>query len=161
MFKLGVEVSQIQFLPVVMLRLLNNAGQKTSCIYNVEPYIHGDFTKLTNNWSFVDKKGQGSKLVLAFSHFTYEKSNRTLLIVDHQGWTSSDHVSTTFLTDPQIHCVDKKFFGTGNLGVRGILKFWEDMHTECNDICWQLGLQRPDPEEIRKSGHIKRREAKR
>ena len=144
----GVETSQIEFLPVVMLRLIGQDGHKTSTVYNVEPYIHGNFTKITNNWGFVDRDGQGSKLLLAFSHFTSEKSNQSLLIVDHQGWTSSDHLSTTFLTDPQIHSVDKKRFGIGNLGQEGIEKFWKDVHRECNEICLQLGLRRPQVPQV-------------
>ena len=123
-----------------MLRLLDENGGKTDAVYNVEPYIHGNFTKLTNNWSFVDKEGQGSKLVLAFSHYTHERSNQTMVIVDHQGWTSSDHLSTTFLTDPQIHSLDTSLYGTGNLGKIGIDTFWKVMHSECNEICQQLGL---------------------
>ena len=79
----------------------------------------------------------------SFSHFTYERSNHTLLITDHQGWTTEDHLSTTFLTDPQIHSIDKTLYGTGNLGMHGINTFWQDMHKECNDICQQLGLTRP------------------
>ena len=78
-----------------------------------------------------------------FSHFTFERSNNTLLITDHQGWTTEDHLSTTFLTDPQIHSVDKELYGIGNLGMHGINRFWKHMHPECSEICKELGLTRP------------------
>ena len=129
-----------------MLTLLTPSGEPSSVVYNVEPYMKGitDFDKLTNNLSWVKNGGTGnvSKLVLAFSHFTYEISKGTLLITDHQGWSSDDHLSTTFLTDPQIHSVDKKQFGAGNLGMHGIKRFWQDMHVKCNEICRQLRLTR-------------------
>ena len=56
-------MSPIQFLPVVMVRLL---GEPRSIIYNVEPYMHGNFKKLTNNLDWVEKERAGSELVLAF-----------------------------------------------------------------------------------------------
>ena len=69
----GIEVSPIQFLPVVMLQLFKRDGQPTSMIYNVEPYMQGNFTRLTNNWDFVNTNGVGCKLVLAF-RFVEDKS---------------------------------------------------------------------------------------
>lgn len=70
----GIEVSPIQFLPVVMLQLFKRDGQPTSMIYNVEPYMQGNFTRLTNNWDFVNTNGVGCKLVLAF-RFVKDNSN--------------------------------------------------------------------------------------
>jgi len=45
------------------------------------------------------------------------------------------------LTDPQIHCVDRKKFGKGNLGYEGILMFFNS-HI-CNEYCTYLGLFNP------------------
>ena len=59
-------MSPIQFLPVVMVTLLEHKNQGSSAVYNVEPFMEGDFKKLTNNWDWVEEKGAGSKLVLAF-----------------------------------------------------------------------------------------------
>ena len=59
-------MSPIQFLPVVMVTLLEHNNQGSSAVYNVEPFMEGDFKKLTNNLNWVEKEGAGSKLVLAF-----------------------------------------------------------------------------------------------
>ena len=105
----------------------------------------GEFVKLTNNFNFVRRKGIVSDLVLAFSHFTYQASNQLLIIVDIQGWTpDADQTGCTFLTDPQIHSVVYKCFGTGNLRQDGFDSFWKHMHPQCNDLCKKLKLQRPN-----------------
>lgn len=49
----------------------------------------------------------------AFSHFSWQASNGMFLICDIQGWGR-------LLTDPQIHTIDGKGFGAGNLGSEGI-----------------------------------------
>ena len=56
------------------------------------------------------------------------------MIVDLQGVGN-------ILTDPQIHCMDRKRFGGGNLGYRGMLMFF-NTH-QCNDHCKSLGLLNP------------------
>jgi myosin-heavy-chain kinase len=60
----------------------------------------------------------------AFSHFSWHASKGMFLICDIQGW---GHV----LTDPQIHTVDGKGFGAGNLGFEGIGAFlkWSCLNT--------------------------------
>ena len=56
------------------------------------------------------------------------------MIVDLQGVGN-------ILTDPQIHCLDRKRFGGGNLGYLGMLMFF-NTH-ECNENCKALGLINP------------------
>ncbi len=56
------------------------------------------------------------------------------MIVDLQGVGN-------YLTDPQIHCLDKHRFGMGNLGYQGMLMFF-NTH-ECNEHCRTLGLVNP------------------
>ena len=46
-------------------------------------------------------------------------------------------------TDPQIHSKDSKGFGKGNLGVEGMLKFFQTHH--CNAICRHLLLPPHQP----------------
>ncbi len=41
--------------------------------------------------------------------------------------------SIDFYTDPQIHSRDGKGFGLGNMGTRGMLRFFETHR--CNNIC--------------------------
>ena len=43
-----------------------------------------------------------------------------------------------FYTDPQIHSIDEKGFGIGNLGEIGFRKFFETH--KCNSVCVALGL---------------------
>lgn len=142
----ALNVGDIQFLPVVLLQLVDVCGSVSGAVYNVEPYMAGEFVKLTNNFGFVRREDDMSDVVLAFSHFTYKESNQQLVIVDIQGWTpdTSDKAKCTFLTDPQIHSVRYQCFGTGNLSQRGIDSFWKEMHPHCNDICIKLGLSRPN-----------------
>lgn len=105
----------------------------------------GRFTKITNNWNWVEQRDvSGKDLLLALSHFSYCKSRGKILIVDIQGWTSRDKTGATFLTDPQIHTKDKKGFGTANKGAEGFKEFWASQHPACNRICVTLGLLRPE-----------------
>jgi hypothetical protein len=56
------------------------------------------------------------------------------MVVDLQGVSN-------VLTDPQIHCIDKKRFGAGNLGYEGMLRFF-NTHS-CNKYCKILDLINP------------------
>ena len=140
---IGLNLGQIQYLPVALLQLSERNAHVTS-VYNVEPYMSGEFVKLTNNLDFVQRDRKEANQLLAFSHFTFQASNRELLIVDIQGWTPEDSTGCTFLTDPQIHSTVYNCFGTGNLQQRGFDRFWDKMHPMCNTICSSLGLMRPD-----------------
>ena len=120
-----------------------NNNSDVNTVYNVEPFMAGEFTKLTNNLDFAWRDGKGTDLVLAFGHFTYQASDRKLIIVDIQGWVPDDNRSCMFLTDPQIHSPVYKCFGTGNFGRHGFERFWSKMHPKCNSICERLGLERP------------------
>ena len=143
MFIVGMPFGQVQFLPAALLELteVTNDPEK---YYNVEPYMAGNFTKITNNLSWVEQRDvHGKDLLLAFSHFSYHASKCRIIIVDIQGWTSRDKSGATFLTDPQIHTIDKLGYGTANRGKEGFDEFWASQHPKCNDICTKLGLKRP------------------
>lgn len=69
--------------------------------------------------------------VQAFSHFTFKCSKEQFVICDVQG------VGHSF-TDPQIHTLDGKGFGSGNMGADGIENF---LHSHvCSRVCQLLGL---------------------
>ena len=86
----------------------------------------------------------------AFSHFTYEKSKKQLMVVDLQGIfrQNPDGTSEYVLTDPAIHKRkrskrSKKLagwsFGRTDRGEKGMKAFF-DTH-ECKDACRLLGLE--------------------
>jgi len=116
----------VGFVPVSVLHLKTAEGRRL--IYNVEPMLKGDYRKHNDNDGHVE-----TNLLLpqAFSHYSYERSNNLLVVVDIQGVGS-------FYTDPQIHSFDGEGFGLGNMGQEGLTKFLKTH--ECNDICRLLGL---------------------
>ncbi|XP_078660086.1 alpha-protein kinase 1-like [Branchiostoma floridae x Branchiostoma belcheri] len=136
------DFGQIQYLPAVTLQIQVNHSEPESFSINVEPYIDGDFVKLTNNLKYKHPV-LDSGLATAFTHFTYEASGEKLMIVDIQGWTTLDGRGVTYFTDPQIHSEEIKKYGRGNLGDRGIQAFWREQHPTCNKVCRLLKLKRP------------------
>ncbi|CAH1246664.1 ALPK1 [Branchiostoma lanceolatum] len=135
------DFGQIQYLPAVTLQV-NHSQPDVSFTVNVEPYIDGDFVKLTNNLKYKHPV-LDSGLATAFTHFTYEASGEKLMIVDIQGWTTVDGRGVTYFTDPQIHSEEIKKYGRGNLGDRGVQAFWREQHPRCNKVCRLLKLRRP------------------
>merc|ERR1719198_2646502 len=76
-----------------------------------------------------------SDVVGAFCYFSYHVSGGAMVITDIQG-------VGTFFTDPQIHTVDGRGFGAGNLGERGIRRFLQSHRHSL--LCEQLGLPSQD-----------------
>lgn len=82
----------------------------------------------------------------AFSHFTYEKSKKRLMVVDLQGVLTKNNDGTKVyqLTDPVIHKHRKRNtfknwnFGRTDRGEKGMRAFFES-HV-CNDACRMLNL---------------------
>ena len=120
----------VDFVKASLLRLEEREGQP---LCGVERYIEGQYRKWNNNFGFVSEDERNTPQ--AFSHFTYESSNHTLLICDIQGVSDS-------YTDPQLHSVGDSeqggFGGKGNLGQRGIDRFLATHR--CNAICRYLKL---------------------
>jgi len=116
----------VGFVPVSVLHLKTPEGRRL--IYNVEPMLKGHYIKHNDNDGHIE-----TNLLLpqAFSHYTYERSNNLLVVVDIQGVGS-------FYTDPQIHSFDGEGFGLGNMGQEGLTKFLKTH--ECNEICGLLRL---------------------
>ena len=70
----------------------------------------------------------------SLSHYSWQYTRGYLMVVDIQGCGN-------VLTDPQIHCLDTKRFGAGNLGYFGMIKFF--ITHNCNKYCKSLGLLHP------------------
>uniref|UniRef100_A0A8C3WHS1 Alpha kinase 1 n=1 Tax=Catagonus wagneri TaxID=51154 RepID=A0A8C3WHS1_9CETA len=135
--------TQIFYIPSTILLILEGKTIK-GCI-SVEPYILGEFVKLSNNTKVVKTEYKATEYGLAYGHFSYEFSNHRDVVVDLQGWVTGNGKGLIYLTDPQIHSVDQKDVTT-NFGKRGIFYFFNNQHVECNEICHRLSLTRPSTE---------------
>ncbi|ESO82881.1 hypothetical protein LOTGIDRAFT_184684 [Lottia gigantea] len=143
----GTTKLRVQFLPAFHLQLLTSDGTLSDWI-NVEPYLHGTFNKLTNNWSYINNaiedKFNAKDLATALSHFSYIESKGTLMIVDIQGWLPNDKSGIIYLTDPLFHTCGIDKFSMGDHREDGMNKFWKNVHKSCNSICKFLHLKRPE-----------------
>ncbi|KAM8764495.1 alpha-protein kinase 1 [Rhynchonycteris naso] len=140
--------TQIFYVPSAILLILE--GEIIKGGVSVEPYILGEFVKLSNNTKVVKTEYKATEYGLAFGHFSYEFSNHKDVVVDLQGWVTGDGKGLIYLTDPQIHSVDQNDV-PGNFGKRGISYFFNNQHAECNEICRRLSLKRPSIEKRNKS----------
>jgi len=125
---------RVQFVKAWLLELVDR-DNKILCA--VERFIEGDYHKHNNNFGFVEDEMERNT-PQAFSHFTYEASNHTMLVCDIQG------VGDQY-TDPQIHTVIGTDFGKGNLGKQGMDKFISTH--KCNSICKYLKLPPINPKD--------------
>jgi hypothetical protein len=59
-------------------------------LFAVEEFVEGAYVKYNNNWDYADDSRNTPQ---AFSHFSYEASHHTLVVVDIQGvgdvWTGA------------------------------------------------------------------------
>jgi len=97
-------------------------------VMHAEPLMTGVYIKHTNNYGYVNPLERNTPQ--AFSHFTFEDSERQLLVCDIQGIGDE-------YTDPQIHSVTESF-GPADLGLEGIRQFFKTHR--CNIICKFLKL---------------------
>ncbi|KAM9143163.1 alpha-protein kinase 1 isoform 2-T4 [Pangshura tecta] len=134
--------TQIFYIPSAILLILEGKSIK-GCV-SVEPYILGEFVKLSNNTKVVKTEYKATEYGLAFGHFSYEFSRGTDVVVDLQGWVTGNGKGLIYLTDPQIHSLNGKDVShSTNFGEKGIYYFFNNQHVECNEICHHLSLKRP------------------
>ncbi|NWI11262.1 ALPK1 kinase, partial [Crypturellus soui] len=133
--------TQIFYIPSAVLLILEDRTI-TGCV-SVEPYILGEFVKLSNNTKVVKNEYKATQYGLAYGHFCYEFSKGTDVVVDLQGWVTGNGKGLIYLTDPQIHSLNLKDVSHTNFGKRGIYYFFNNQHVECNEICHRLSLTRP------------------
>ena len=137
---------KIDFLRMSVIELADGSGA-----YHMEAFIDGEYIKHNSNAGYVADESQAGvsrRTPQCFSHFTYVyrgrkvaenfpvdfslsaiepkfsiitfrfiESNFKFMIVDIQGVQD-------IYTDPQIHTIDGKGYGEGNLGIRGIALFF-------------------------------------
>lgn len=102
-----------------------------------EKFLEGKYVKYNNNNGWVNEESPESKLMQAFSHFTYHESKGWLMIVDLQGALSPE--GRIMLTDPAAHsCIPAMAFGETNNGIRGMADFF--LTHKCSQFCEKLGL---------------------
>ncbi|KAM8900623.1 alpha-protein kinase 1 isoform 2-T4 [Spinachia spinachia] len=139
--------AQLYFIPSEALLILNR-NQIAGCV-TVEPYMLGDFVKLTNNTVKKDKSIEATEYGIAFGHFTCLLSDYQEVVVDLQGWVTANGKGLTYLTDPQIHST-RTPKGPSNFAARGLRYFLEEQHgPECNVVCQLLRLP-PVPQQSHK-----------
>lgn len=111
---------------------------KKECV-TVEEYVEGTFTKYINNDGLlcVEKSNEFGMKAECLAHFSYEKSDKKLMVLDIQG-------SGSTLYDPEIatsELFDKDkemLFCSGNLTKIAIDTFVTEH--ECNNYCFSAGL---------------------
>lgn len=119
---------QLDFVEASMLHI--QGRPEGSRDFAVEAFVAGHFTKHSSNSGFVADDVVRST-PHAFSHFTFEESSGSEVVVDIQGVDD-------LYTDPQIHSADVNAYGRGNMGLRGMALFFASHR--CNGVCRHLGL---------------------
>jgi myosin heavy subunit len=111
---------------------------------SLESFLEGDYIKFQSNRGYVNKKEYHST-VNTFSHFSYQESEKNILVVDLQGVYDSGN-SKFLLTDPAINSsADYSiYFGATNFCVPGVQEFFKT-HI-CNEMCLKLKLS-PHPDQ--------------
>ena len=116
-------------------------GTIESKCYIYEEFMEGAYLKYNTNSGWVNPiVSQYSDATQAFSHYTWVKSGKQLVVCDLQGVTRGDKI---FLTDPAIHSENYMLLqpktGGNNLGPPGIKKFFKSHR--CNTVCKKMRLQ--------------------
>jgi len=107
---------------------------------SIERFLEGGgYEKWCNNAGYARKADDPdfSATLDTFSHWTYEATNKHLIVVDVQGIKSNE--STFVLTDPGIHCVNETRYGDTNFSDAGFNMFFETHR--CNQLCKALRLK--------------------
>uniref|UniRef100_A0A8D0HQM5 Alpha kinase 1 n=1 Tax=Sphenodon punctatus TaxID=8508 RepID=A0A8D0HQM5_SPHPU len=134
--------TQIFYIPSAVILLFE--GKALQGCLSVEPYILGEFVKLSNNTKVVKTEYKATDYGLAYGHFSYEFFKGTDVVVDLQGWVTDNGKGLIYLTDPQIHSLTGNDLSSStNFGKKGIYYFFNNQHVECNEICRCLSLTRP------------------
>mmetsp|Transcript_27871 Transcript_27871/g.55859 ORF Transcript_27871/g.55859 Transcript_27871/m.55859 type:complete len:314 (+) Transcript_27871:105-1046(+) len=142
-----VRIPQVSFLKTSIYRLKDGASPGGYKYLAVEPRLEGSYKKFNGNNGYVrpppsvpfdrdvagsEEDGAQTDVAQAFSHFSFERSGGTEMVVDIQG-------VATFYTDPQLHSISSKY-GRADRGERGMEDFFRT-HV-CNSFCRALRLKK-------------------
>ena len=146
-----VDTIPIEFTSVGVMLVPDADGSQPQYL-TYEPYImklsSSSYTKFNSNFDYVLSTGDHHEDPIyndscqAFSHYTWVKSGRRLVVCDLQGVKSRFKL---ILTDPAIHYINILCHGSTNLGMKGIQMFFQ-VH-KCNNICRALKLDKQLPEQ--------------
>ncbi|CAF1194625.1 unnamed protein product [Adineta ricciae] len=140
--------STIKKIKFIMTKLVFDPESEGNVhFFTIERFIDGSYKKFSNNAGYVNHEDPAVTLQ-AFSHWTYERTNGNMIVVDLQGIDIGDN-QTYLLTDPCIHSTDLTRFGRTNLGKPGIKRFFET-HV-CNSICQTLKLKMIENQSVTKT----------
>ena len=125
----------LKFVSPSLLEIKEDSKWRHFC---VEPYIEGAYQKFNSNAGYVAESSQINDVLQAFSHYTWQKSGKRLIVCDLQGVVTESGI---LLTDPSIHSCNEELlrYGATNLGSKGIETFFAT-HT-CNTVCKEMKLQ--------------------
>lgn len=119
-------LKSVSFVPATLLEL----GGWTKRVCAAEAWLPGAYRKHNSNFGYVDVE-HDRNTPQAFSHYTYCQSRGEVIVVDVQGVDD-------MYTDPQFHTKSGAGYGVGNMGVEGMLKFFQTHR--CNAVCRAIGL---------------------
>ena len=131
----------IKILPIELGEIITSKAFEGYKFLVVQKCLPGMYVKFNNNYGWVLGSEQEPECIAqAFSHFTYEYSLGSLIIVDIQGIIFGEDL---YIGNPAIHSeLYKGHFGGTNCGKVGIFKFFKT-HV-CNKYCKELGLHNPN-----------------
>lgn len=121
----------------------------------IEPFLEGTYKKFNSNAGYEDDVA--SKLLPAFTHWTFEQSGHNFMVCDLQGcktlviilaliivniFVSGVQSGNEYrLTDPVVHSAEQLYSGTRtDLGVHGMQRVMAGH--KCNIVCTALNLSR-------------------
>ena len=114
-------------------------GKTEGDLVTLESYMEGKFVKYINNDGHICEKGsEVADKAEAFSHYTYVKSEKQLMVLDIQGTGYSlydPEVASTKLLDDDQKTV---LFCFGNLSTEAIEQFLKEH--QCKNYCSLLGI---------------------
>jgi len=131
----NIIIPPIRMLKTEVIRLKDERTKGGYRYLAVEPELKEGttYTKYNNNTGYVNPSTSclPCEVAQAFSHFSYEHSDQTEIVVDVQGCEYT-------YTDPQLHSSTKEF-GRADRGESGIKDFFKTH--KCNFLCNALLLK--------------------